>query len=171
MVKRVKDDEFPGFKACVSMMRKHQPEIHEAGYFLLLPRVNEHLDELVAEYKCEIVSRNRRGREIEYWLLELTSTSGAPSIIDFLAEQLRSPRSGIRELARQGLIQIFTEEAYEALKSALTYEFPTEQETMDFRAEIREYLLPDDFDWTAQHKHDARRLKRLDSSDHPKRAK
>ena len=65
MAKKLKFGEFPGFKACIAMLRKHDHQISEDGYFWLMPRVDQYLEELIIEFKKE---ENHR---IAYWLLEL----------------------------------------------------------------------------------------------------
>ncbi|WP_405063424.1 hypothetical protein OG474_17770 [Kribbella sp. NBC_01505] len=62
------------FDRAMRLMRKHDPQLQEDGYHLLLPHAAEHLQELIAAYEAETEDPGLRG-----WLLELIEIARAES--------------------------------------------------------------------------------------------
>src|SRR5687767_10911182 len=45
--------QFPGYKKCLALMRKHNPQLREDGFHALLPHAADHLAELIREFHTE----------------------------------------------------------------------------------------------------------------------
>ena len=97
--------KFPGFKKCMAMMRKRNPQTQEDGFHWLLPHAAEYVTELIEEF----------GKEQDFglrcWLLELIGAAKSPQAFDFLAGQLRSDDPQLRDRAVQALKDLDTKEA------------------------------------------------------------
>jgi HEAT repeat protein len=86
-------------------MRKHDPQTREDGFHYLLPRVDEYLDALIAEFRKESEHGLRR------WLLELIGHSKNPAAYPLLAEFAKDKDDSLREWAIKGLRNLDTKEA------------------------------------------------------------
>lgn len=75
--------KFPGFKKGMELLRKKSNGMmQEEGYHWLLTRVDEYLDDLIAEFsKPENV-------RIQDWIIELIGLSTSPKAFEFLRDQL-----------------------------------------------------------------------------------
>ena len=103
---------FPGYSACLAMMRKHDPQTQEDGFYLLLPRAAEFIEELVEEFGRE------QDHGLRCWLLELIGQARSPKAFVVLREQLSSPDEALRGWAIRGLQRMGTSEARRALFEA-----------------------------------------------------
>lgn len=106
---RVRKQNFPGYRACLAMMRKHNPQIQEDGFHALFPHSAEHLDELMAEFWTE------KDHGLRRWLLELIGEAKSAKAFDLLCEQLQSSDDGLRNWALRGLQKLNTPEARQTL--------------------------------------------------------
>jgi hypothetical protein len=103
---------FPGYKACIAMMRKHSPQTREDGFYALLPHAAEYIDELMAEFQTE------KDHGLRCWLLELIGEARSENAFDLLCEQIQSSDEGLRDWAIRGLRKLNTREARLALFDA-----------------------------------------------------
>jgi hypothetical protein len=94
------------------MMRKHNPQTSEDGFYSLLPHAAEHVDDLMVEFQTE------KDYGLRCWFLELVGAARSPKAFDLLCEQLRSADDGLRYWAVQGLQQLNTPEARQVLFDA-----------------------------------------------------
>jgi len=85
------------FKQALALMHRHNPQSAEDGFQLLLPHVDEHLDDLIAEYRKE------SNHGLKCWLLELIGNAHDPRIVELLAVELGSADEAIRGWALRGL--------------------------------------------------------------------
>ena len=85
---------FPGFSACMRMMRKHDPQTQEDGFHLLLPRASELVEELLHEFRSETHDHGLR-----CWLLELIGEAADARALDVLVQQMRSNDESLRAWA------------------------------------------------------------------------
>ncbi|HYO92916.1 MAG TPA: HEAT repeat domain-containing protein [Polyangiaceae bacterium] len=104
-----KKERFPGYAACLAMMRKHDPSIQEAGFHALLPHAAEHVDALIQEFLTE------RDHGLRCWLLELIGEARSPKSLTLLIDELCSPDDSMRDWAARGLTVLNTHEARKAL--------------------------------------------------------
>jgi hypothetical protein len=75
--------KFPGFKKCMELLRKKgYGMMQEEGYEWLLPRINEFLDDLIAEID------KPENAKIQDWIIELIGESTSPKAFEFLRDQL-----------------------------------------------------------------------------------
>ncbi len=105
-------DRFPGFGACLRMMRKRVPVTQEVGFHWLRPRAAEFVERLVDEFRRE------SDHGLRCWLLELIGEARDPRALPVLLEQLRSPDESLRWWAVHGLRVLNTPEARKALFEA-----------------------------------------------------
>ena len=103
---------FPGYRACLAMMRKHSPQTSEDGFHFLLPHAAEHIDELLADFQAE------KEHGLRCWLLELIGAARSARAFDLLCEQVRSADEGLRHWAIHGLQELNTPEARQVLFDA-----------------------------------------------------
>lgn len=103
---------FPGYKACLAMMRKHNPQTREDGFHFLRPHAAEYIDELIAEFQTE------KDHGLQCWLLELIGEARSAKAFDLLREQLHSSDESLRDWAIRGLRVLNTKEARRALFDA-----------------------------------------------------
>jgi len=101
---------FPGFAACMRLMRERSPAAQEEGFHALLPRAAEFVEPLIEEFRAE-----RRDMGLRRWLLELIGEARDPRALAFLVEQLDSPDESLRGWAVRGLRALDTPEARQAL--------------------------------------------------------
>jgi hypothetical protein len=109
---RLRKERFPGYKACLAMMRKHSPQTMEDGFYTLLPHAAEYIDELMAEFQTE------KDHGLRCWLLELIGEARSEKAFDLLCEQLQSSDESLRNWAIRGLRNLNTKAARRALFDA-----------------------------------------------------
>ena len=109
---RLRTPRFPGYKACLAMMRKHSPQTREDGFYALLPHAAEYIDELMAEFQTE------KDHGLRCWLLELIGEARSAKAFDLLHEQLHLSDESMRYWAIHGLRELNTREARQALFDA-----------------------------------------------------
>ena len=103
---------FPGFRACMTMMRKRNALTQEEGYHALLPRVVEFVPELMKEFRRE------QDHGLRCWLLHLIGEARDKRALDLLIEQLHSTDESLRHQAIWGLQHLDTAETRKALFEA-----------------------------------------------------
>jgi hypothetical protein len=108
----LRKERFPGYKACLAMMRKHSPQTMEDGFYTLLPHAAEYIDELMAEFQTE------KDHGLRCWLLELIGEARSEKAFDLLCEQLQSSDESLRNWAIRGLRNLNTKAARRALFDA-----------------------------------------------------
>jgi HEAT repeats len=101
---------FPGFKKCMAMMRKHDPQIQEDGFHWLLPYAGDYVQELIEEFS------NEKGHGLRCWILELVGSAKSPDAYNFLATQLQSDDEALRSWAVWGLKNLGTSAARTLLR-------------------------------------------------------
>jgi hypothetical protein len=121
---------FSGFKNCMEMMRKRDPQTQEDGFHLLLTHAREHVQELIAEFEGE------EDFGLRCWLLELIGSAKSPDAFDFLAGQLRAGDWRLRSRAIEGLKNLDTQEARTLLWQARSFTFASPGETEAFRSAL-----------------------------------
>jgi hypothetical protein len=105
---------FPGFAACLRMMRKRNPQTKEDGFHWLRPRAAEFVEALMAEFRGE------SDHGLRCWLLELIGEARDARALPLLVEQLHSPDESLRSWAAWGLQALDTPESRKALFEAAT---------------------------------------------------
>lgn len=105
-------ERFPGFRACIAMMRKRNAQVQEEGFHWLLPHAAEFVDELMQEFQREEASGLRS------WLLELIAEARSAKAFDLFRENLASGDKGLRFWAIRGLRRLNTPDARKALFDA-----------------------------------------------------
>jgi hypothetical protein len=108
----MKNSQFPGFDACMRMMRRSNPQIQEDGFHHLLPYASEYVQQLIAEFNGE------SDNGLRCWLLDLIGQSGSPEAFQILVENLRGDDERLRSLAVEGLRKLNTKEARKVLWEA-----------------------------------------------------
>ena len=94
------------------MMRRHDPQIREAGFHFLLPRAAELVEPLLAEYRGET------DHGLRCWLLELLGHARDVRALPVVLEALHSDDESLRDWAVRGLQRLGTPEARKALFDA-----------------------------------------------------
>jgi hypothetical protein len=94
------------------MMRKHDPQTSEDGFYFLLPHAGDHVDELMSEFQTE------KDHGLRCWLLELIGAARSAKAFDLLREQIPSGDEALRYWAIHGLQELNTPEARQALYDA-----------------------------------------------------
>jgi hypothetical protein len=94
------------------MMRKHDPQTSEDGFYFLLPHAAEYVDDLMAEFRAE------RDHGLRCWFLELISAARSATAFDLLREHLESEDEALRYWAIHGLQELNTPEARQLLYDA-----------------------------------------------------
>ena len=106
--------EFPGFDACMKMMRHHDPKVQEDGLHLLNGSAGEFVGELISELDaCGDVG-------ITCWLMQLLSSTGDDRVIPHLVARLSHPNERVRDAAREWLRRMDSRSARIALGSSIT---------------------------------------------------
>ncbi|MDQ2902057.1 MAG: HEAT repeat domain-containing protein [Chloroflexota bacterium] len=105
-------NRFPGFKQCMKMMRQHDPQVQEDGFYWLKCHANEYLDQLIAELNVE-EKPGLRG-----WLLELIGEARSPLAFPLLVEYLHGTDEMLRDWAVFGLKNLDSKEARRILWEA-----------------------------------------------------
>ena len=103
---------FPGYSACIAMMRKHSPQVQEDGFYALLPHAADHVDALMLDFRQEA------DHGLRCWFLDLIGEAKSPRAFEFLREQLESSDESFRNRALVGLQRLGTPEARQALFDA-----------------------------------------------------
>src|SRR5262245_46899080 len=124
--------DFPGFRACMKMMRKHNPQIQEDGFHFLLPYASDFVSELLNEFHHET------SHGIKLWILELLGEARSPQTLSLFSEHLRHADESYRTWAAYGLHKLNTKETRRILWEARSYTFPTREETERFRTMLDE---------------------------------
>ncbi|KAB2345193.1 HEAT repeat domain-containing protein [Actinomadura rudentiformis] len=101
------------FREAMRLMRKHDPQLKEEGFQLLLPHAADHLDELIAEFQQEDNAHGPR-----CWLLELIGEARSERALPLLAEQLHGADESLRDWAVAGLENLGSREARQVLYRA-----------------------------------------------------
>ena len=127
--------KFPGFKKCMAMMRKHDPQTQEDGFHWLLAHAREHVHELIEEFNKEA------DHGLRCWLLELIGSAKSPDAVEFLAIQLRNNDQRFRFWSIWGLKNLDTNEARTLLWQARSITLSTPEETEAFRSHIDTVLI------------------------------
>jgi hypothetical protein len=104
--------KFPGFKACMAMMRKRDAATQEDGFFWLKPRAGEFVPELLKEYRSET------DIGLRCWLLELLAEPRAPETLDVFVEALHDGELNIQHRALVCIRTLNTPEARQVLWNA-----------------------------------------------------
>lgn len=103
---------FPGFAGCMRMMRRHDPQVQEDGFYWLLSRAGDFVELLAAEY------RHEPDHGLRCWLLELLGEARDPQALPVFLEALRSEDESLRDWAVRGLRALGTPDARQALFDA-----------------------------------------------------
>src|SRR5690349_15823244 len=74
--------KFPGFQACMKLLRSKDGWTQEGAYHSLLPYASEYLDDLIAEFE------KPENAKIQDWIIELIGESSSPKAFEFLRDQL-----------------------------------------------------------------------------------
>jgi hypothetical protein len=106
------EKRFPGYSACLALMRKQDPQVKEDGFHLLLPWATEYIDPLTVDFSRE------HDHGLKCWLLELIAEARSPKALDVLSTQLESSDEVLRSWATHGLQQPGTKDARQALCEA-----------------------------------------------------
>ena len=130
---------FPGFKKCMVMMRKHDPQTQEDGFQLLLPHAGEHVRDLIEEFSKE------DSHGLRCWLLELIGSAKSPDAFQFLAGQLRCPDDRFRFWAIWGLKNLGSQEARTLLWQARSFTLASPDQTEAFRSDLDTILNKQDW--------------------------
>ena len=93
-------------------MRKHDPQLQEDGFRLLLPNVAAHVGELITDFQ------NETDHGLRCWFLELIGAARSQQAFVLLVHELTSSDDSLRSLAARGLQKLNTPEARQALFDA-----------------------------------------------------
>jgi len=107
-----KRDKFPGFSACMRMMRQHDPRIQEDGFHFLMREAHRFVDELIVEFDSET------DHGLRCWLLELLGDARDPKALPIFLKHLKGDDDSFRAWAVEGLKSLNTKEARRALYEA-----------------------------------------------------
>jgi len=124
-------DKFPGFNACIKLMHKHNPQLQEDGFGLLLPHAHEFVDELIIEFQRET------DHGLRCWLLELIGEAKSPKAFPLLVESLKGDDESFWYWAISGLRKLDTKAARTILWEAESYTKSTQEQTRSFQATLR----------------------------------
>ena len=125
---------YPGFRRCMWMLRRRDPQVQEEGFHLLRPRAGEHVHELISEFRAG------QDRGLRCRLLELIGEAHSPAAFDLLIESLRCDDLDLKLWAIRGLEQLGTKAARSALWEAQAESLPAPEDTALFRRELRAAL-------------------------------
>jgi hypothetical protein len=117
---------FPGFKACIQMMRKHDPQLKENGFALLSSHAHEVVDELINEFQ------NETDHGLKCWILELLGEARSEKATALFQQYLKHEDESFRYWAAQGLHQLNTKQAKQILWDARSSIFATQSEAEQF---------------------------------------
>ncbi len=130
---------FPGFKKCMAMMRKRDPQTQEDGFHWLLAHAGEHVHELIEQFGQE------KDHGLRCWLLELIGSAKLPDAFEFLSGQLRNADERFRFRAIKGLKNLGTKEARTLLWQARSFTLASPEETEAFRSYLDTVLNKQDW--------------------------
>jgi hypothetical protein len=111
------------------MMRRHNPQVKEDGFYALLPHASEFAAELINEFRTE------RAHGLRCRLLELIGE--ARSRFELLVENLWGKDECLRTWAVRELENLGDKRSRTALWDAQTQTFDDPTETDRFRQELR----------------------------------
>src|SRR5258708_36673750 len=94
------------------LMRKHDAQLQEDGFHLLLPHAHEYVAQLIDEFSHET------DPGLRCWLLELLAEAKDPNALPLFLEYLHSDETSLKTMAIRGLKQLNTKEARRALWEA-----------------------------------------------------
>ncbi len=80
------------------LLRKHNPQLREDGFALLRSHANEHVHELIAEFRAE-----RDDHGLRRWLVELIGQARSETARPLLTELLADEDESLRDWAKRGL--------------------------------------------------------------------
>lgn len=86
-------------------MRRHDPQVQEGGFSILVPIALDVLPRLVEAYEGE------SDHGIRCWLLELIGLAKSEDALPILAREMRDDDESIRDWTRRGLNELNTKEA------------------------------------------------------------
>ncbi len=92
------------FRTAMRLMRKHDPQLQEDGFHMLLPVASDVLPQLIEEYEAE------SDHGLRCWLLELIGAARSIDALPILSQELRSDDESIQDWARRGLEKLDTKE-------------------------------------------------------------
>ncbi|MGW5385636.1 hypothetical protein [Nocardia sp. NPDC003963] len=95
-------------------MRKHDPQLQEDGFSLLVPLAADHIAELIGEFECE------HDHGLRCRLLELIGEARSLAALPLLAAQLHGDDEVLRDWAVTGLQKLDIREARALLWKART---------------------------------------------------
>ncbi|MRH93608.1 HEAT repeat domain-containing protein [Nocardia sp. SYP-A9097] len=87
------------------LMRRHNPQLREDGFQLLLLHAGEHLDDLIEEFEQE------QNQGLRCWLLELIAEAQSPNALSVPAAELDNQDISLRDWAVRGLQRLNSHEA------------------------------------------------------------
>jgi hypothetical protein len=93
----------PSFEECLAMMREGNPQVAEAGYGVLAPRVKKLLPRLIAAFETE------DGHGTKCWLLQLIGEARSEAAFDCWKREAQSDDGAIRSWAVRGLTKLDTQ--------------------------------------------------------------
>jgi hypothetical protein len=93
-------------------MHKHDAQLQEEGFHLLLPNVAAHVDDLIVDFQ------NEADHGLRCWFLELVGAARDPKAFALFSEQLNSADDSLRYWAKRGLEKLNTPEARQVLFDA-----------------------------------------------------
>jgi HEAT repeat protein len=118
---------FPGFEACMAMMRKRNPQTRDDGFEVLFDQASKFVPELLEEFEKE------SDHGLKCSLLYLLGEARDTRTLELFRYYLRHEDDSFRDWAAYGLNKLNTKEARQILWEARSYQLPTEDETRRFR--------------------------------------
>ena len=125
---------YPGFRRCMEMMRRRDPQVQEEGFHLLRRHAGDHLEELIAEFGAE------QDHGLRCWLLELIGEACSPAAFNILIEALRCEDLDLKLWGIRGLEQLGTKAARSALWESQSESLRSPEVTARFQGELRTAL-------------------------------
>jgi hypothetical protein len=103
-------NKFPGFKACIAMLRKrNDPDLNYEGSGWLMSRAEELLPQLIEFYESEEVEG------LQGWIMEAIVHAKSPDAFDFLKKCALSGDQSVEWIALWGMEELDTKEARQFL--------------------------------------------------------
>jgi len=93
------------FDRAMKLMRKHDAQLQEDGFWVLKPVAADHIDELIAAFEAE-----EDDHGLKCWLLELIGWARCDQALPVLVRELSSDDESIRGWAIRGLQLLSTKE-------------------------------------------------------------
>ena len=119
---------FPGFRECLAMMHKHDPQIQEDGFHALLPHAAEYVPELMIAFQQE------QEHGLKCWLLESLAEAKSLEAMPMFIEYLYGDDESLQTWAAYGLYRIDNKDTLRMLYEASQHTFSDVEETRRFRA-------------------------------------